>query len=1085
MSALEVRQAFRRRLRSVTRQIWSLHVSRGVARTVLVAAALASALATADYFFELAGWLRAGLLIAGLTVLAALTMLWVVRPAQLWNRGRVAAELEGLFPRLGQRLRTASQHGERSAEELAREGMAPGLVAALEEETAEKVKPLPFQAALPLRPVFVVCTLALICVSSLVAAAIWAPEWRIALGRLTGAPTPYTTLSAAASADVVDEGTDVEINANLSGRSRPEVVLNLRDSGESQWRQEVMEPLDAGFRTQLPNLRTTTEYFVAAGPEHTPVQQIAVRHALKLVSVRSDVTSPSYTGLAPATHESGSFSAVQGSTAKLRFELDRSPVSANLLVKESTKRATSSRRLDMVVEGRYASIDLPLTADVEYSVEARDSEGMPLVANRHRVRVTADQPPSVWFEAPSEGMEVHTLAEVLMRVRARDDFGLSKVGIVFQVNNEEERTLVLEDVNQPNQREAKAEQMLMLEQFLLTEKDCVAYYAFAEDNRPDGPQRTTTELRFIDIRPFLRIYRQIEPGEPRPGQQRDLIFLDEVIARQRFNLNQTMRLEIRSKVRLELTEVEKIAAFENKLATQTHDLADFLIGLGVDGAAILAQAEEAMLSAVDSLNNAKFPTAINQERDALRYLMEARNTIQQVLIKQSRQIRAQARAFDRLQRQKLRRPNEQADNLAQIAQELGKLAEEEDEVARTIAGMAGNVGDPMAKPMPGGNAGDPMAKPMPGGNAGDPMPKPMPGGSDPMADPKNGKGGKDPAQDRQDEIAGRAAALEKVAATVKGLTALAKTRIGDAAKAANAAADALGQGDRPMARKEVDRAKELFRTTAKQVAALAAEEAAQQLAAARDLANDVALQTAPADPMKNGALGNNGEKKMPGVGNGGEKEEGKMPGLGNAAEQAKSLKDVLEKLAGSAAEGDAEAARKAGALMKQEDLTSAIARLEKPGVGGDRGERQDLADRFAALGQKLDQAYRETVAPRLEEIARLEREANELEQKAGMADDPTEWRRLKQQGASFIEKLEAAGLGSLASEDVSAGLRNGAVGGRETFSRGIAATHMRLVAKLQEFLAGDKYASGNEAVPPEYKDLVERYLRTLSAGSSK
>ena len=43
----------------------------------------------------------------------------------------------------------------------------------------------------------------------------------------------------------------------------------------------------------------------------------------------------------------------------------------------------------------------------------------------------------------------------------------------------------------------------MLEQFLLTQKDCVAYYAFAEDNHPDGPHRTTTDLRFIDIRPFL------------------------------------------------------------------------------------------------------------------------------------------------------------------------------------------------------------------------------------------------------------------------------------------------------------------------------------------------------------------------------------------------------------------------------------------------------------------------------------------------------------------------------------------------------------------------------------------------------
>jgi hypothetical protein len=162
------------------------------------------------------------------------------------------------------------------------------------------------------------------------------------------------------------------------------------------------------------------------------------------------------------------------------------------------------------------------------------------------------------------------------------------------------------------QREAKAEQVLMLEQFLLTQKDCVAYYAFAEDNRPGTPQRATTELRFIDIRPFQSTYRLIDVPEDGDGggMRREIIFLDEVVARQRFNLNQTMRLETRSKVRLDLAQVEKAAAFENKLAQQTHDLADFLAGLGVDGAAILGQAEEAMLSAVDSLNGAKFPTAI-------------------------------------------------------------------------------------------------------------------------------------------------------------------------------------------------------------------------------------------------------------------------------------------------------------------------------------------------------------------------------------------------------------------------------------------------------------------------------------------
>src|SRR5262249_39277516 len=230
--------------------------------------------------------------------------------------------------------------------------------------------------------------------------------------------------------------------------------------------------------------------------------------------------------------------------------------------------------------------------------------------------------------------------------------------------------------------------------------------------------------------------------------------------------------------------------------------------------------------------------------------------------------------------------------------------------------------------------------------------------------------------------------------------------------------------DRPMARKEVDRAKDLFGQAAKQVAAFAAEEAAQQIAAARDLANDIALKTAPGDSKQPG--GNSGEKekakmpgqgdtpekekgKMPGQGDAGEKdkekEKGKMPGLGDAAEEAKTLKDVLENIAGKGSEENPDAARKVAGLLKQEDLKAAIERLEKPGAGDDRGERQDLAERFAALGQKLDQAYRETIAPRLEELAKLEREASELEKRAAAAEDGADWRRLRQQAPDFPQHL--------------------------------------------------------------------------------
>ncbi len=337
MSTIELRPAFRQRIRTVTRQIWSLHVGHGVARTAAASAALLAAAAAVDYLFELSWPARAGLTAVCTAIVAVLAVRWILRPAQAWNRARVARELEGLFPRLGQRLRTATQHGGRPDAELVRDGVAPGLVAALEEETAEKAKPLPFQAALPVRPALVWAVVALGLIAALTAYTVHDPEWQIALRRMTLAPVPYTSLSASPSAELVDEGADVDIHATLSGRARPELVLHVREIGDSDWRQETMDEAEGEYTARLSKLRETTEFFVAAGPERTPVQQVVVRHPLKFVATRVEVTAPAYTGLAPAMHESGSFSAVQGSTARIQFDLDRAVAAATLVVKDPAK----------------------------------------------------------------------------------------------------------------------------------------------------------------------------------------------------------------------------------------------------------------------------------------------------------------------------------------------------------------------------------------------------------------------------------------------------------------------------------------------------------------------------------------------------------------------------------------------------------------------------------------------------------------------------------------------------------------------------------------------------------------------------
>src|SRR5262245_33141193 len=96
MTATELRPAFRRRFRGVARQMWSLHVGRGMAMTVLVATALLGSAALVDYVFELSWPARSAVFGVGVAAAAFVAAKWIFAPARVWRWSKVAAELEGL-----------------------------------------------------------------------------------------------------------------------------------------------------------------------------------------------------------------------------------------------------------------------------------------------------------------------------------------------------------------------------------------------------------------------------------------------------------------------------------------------------------------------------------------------------------------------------------------------------------------------------------------------------------------------------------------------------------------------------------------------------------------------------------------------------------------------------------------------------------------------------------------------------------------------------------------------------------------------------------------------------------------------------
>ena len=400
-------------------------------------------------------------------------------PLRWWTKPRTAVEIESRFPQLGQRIRTVVQYGVLSEEGIHKEGAAPSLVDALEQDTEIQVQPLPLDRIVPWRRLWAIAALAAVPVLFLLVATARDNEWRIALERALLSSRPYTTLSVAPGNVLVEQGDSVPITATLHGRQRRDVVLYTRPVGEAgdAWKATALDPPDRGPSSQreakLEKVEKPLDYRVIAGSLSSPTYRLEVRYPLALTAFNAALAPPAYTGVKPSTVKGGDLRVIEGTDVTFQLTFDATPAEASLVVTDPSVRSKKDKNppaprvIPLKLNGTTYTAGLKLTKGLDYQIQARTADGRVIPKNRYKIEVIEDRPPRVAFEQPDEALEVHPIAEVLNRVRVGDDFGLTRAGIVFQFNNGDEQTLIAQDYKADP---AKAHTTAALEEMLLLEK---------------------------------------------------------------------------------------------------------------------------------------------------------------------------------------------------------------------------------------------------------------------------------------------------------------------------------------------------------------------------------------------------------------------------------------------------------------------------------------------------------------------------------------------------------------------------------------------------------------------------------------
>ncbi|MHB8953043.1 MAG: hypothetical protein ACYC4U_08670 [Pirellulaceae bacterium] len=543
-----------------------------------------------------------------------------------------------------------------------------------------------------------------------------------------------------------------------------------------------------------------------------------------------------------------------------------------------------------------------------------------------------------------------------------------------------------------------------------------------------------------------------------------MVTLEELIARQRFSLNRSTQA---SKIANDAQQPDAATAvqwadFEKTSAEATQELAESLERCSGQPLPMLHDARKEMLAAADDLAGRKFEPCAGHDREALTNLIKARNTVYQFLTKPNPANGQEVRDFDRKQAQKLRRPKEKDEKqeAEQLPERLRQLAKQEEFVYATAA-KPPEERDQVTKSKATSSEGSASGKSAGKSSATNEPSTDSPRDNQQRQDRPSQEPGKETSQSPvseggegeqqkdleklQSEVVDEARAIEQMMSRLaaqnegRAISELARSRMNEAVKKAEDVAGSIFRGNRSETAKTAKDAAGMFFELAVHVEGLLGREAAQRLAAARDLASNLAQReqdladrldrdappgtrpgsTAPADsgelkdrekPSGSGSgrtssKSSQSSPKGEGPSTKGENSQDNsnsgtagpdaLDKAAQVAESGRTLEDLLRMLApdDEAQNIGPETVERIEKLVREADAGTLISRMrEVEGmlragrVAGSQIEARQLAERLEVLAQRLDVLHRAVITPQLESLIALERRAAELRERFGKLD---------------------------------------------------------------------------------------------------
>lgn len=426
----------------------------------------------------------------------------------------------------------------------------------------------------------------------------------------------------------VRRGESQIVTARLGSGLSLDPTLYFRFGQDEDWSTLDLHAADGErtFAASIHGISEDARYYVAVSETRSPEYRITAFDPpyVERIDVRYDF--PAYTGLAAKIEEDrGDITAPVATRVSLA-------VTASKAVESAELRFSNGRSLALETAGGNLEGSFEVREDLSYTVHLVDSDDAenddPV---EYYVRALPDRAPRVAILEPKRDTRASPVDEVMIRVEAVDDFGLSTFSLNYAVNGGEEQVVDLGALQDASSRTVwEGEHVVYLENLSVQPGDFVAYYAAAGDRRGETGT-TATDIYFIEVKPFDETYRQGEGGGGGGGGGGG----DEVMQTRQLSRKQKEIISATWRVKRTLAgnpgvpvdeDLEAIAAVQDDLRGQADEalaFMRFLVGISREAMKMVETLElalEPMADAATALRSGSIDEALGHERTALTYL---------------------------------------------------------------------------------------------------------------------------------------------------------------------------------------------------------------------------------------------------------------------------------------------------------------------------------------------------------------------------------------------------------------------------------------------------------------------------------